>query len=200
MAKIGAGGHTAAMPQATLRTERLELVPLTRAHLPQVVELNSDPEVLRYLTGRAMTPGESGRWLDERIGLAAEPLARGVLGSWAGLADGVFVGVWMLNPPHGVDRSQVVGEAELGYRLPREHWRRGYAGEGSRELLRHGFQDLGLSRVFAQTMAVNTPSRATMESLGMRYVRTWVVDFDDPLPGTDQGEVEYEIRASDEDL
>lgn len=36
----------------------------------------------------------------------------------------------------------------------------------------HAFDDLGLSRVFAETMAVNTASRATMNSVGLHYQRT----------------------------
>lgn len=42
-------------------------------------------------------------------------------------------------------------------------------------------------------MAVNTRSRAVMARLGMRYVRTFHQHFDDPLPGTEHGEVEYAI-------
>jgi hypothetical protein len=42
-------------------------------------------------------------------------------------------------------------------------------------------------------MAVNTRSRLVMSRIGMRYVRTFQEQFDDPIPGTDEGEVEYEI-------
>ena len=59
------------------------------------------------------------------------------------------------------------------------------------------FVDLGLSRIRAQTKAVNTASRATMASRGLRYVRTFHEHFDDPLPGTEHGEVEHEIRRAD---
>jgi RimJ/RimL family protein N-acetyltransferase len=67
------------------------------------------------------------------------------------------------------------------------------ASEGARELIRHGFEDLGLTRIFAETMAVNTASRATMASVGMRHLRTFHLDCDEPLPGSDLGEVEYAI-------
>jgi len=42
-------------------------------------------------------------------------------------------------------------------------------------------------------MAVNEASRATMQAVGLSYVRTFHVEFDEPLPGSDQGEVEYAI-------
>jgi RimJ/RimL family protein N-acetyltransferase len=114
-------------------------------------------------------------------------------GFWAGFRSGDFVGWWLLEPPTRADQGPVEGQAELGYRLLRRCWRQGLAGEGARELLRHGFEDLGLTRVFAETMAVNTASRATMSSLGMQHVRTFQLDVDQPLPGSELGEVEYAI-------
>jgi RimJ/RimL family protein N-acetyltransferase len=57
----------------------------------------------------------------------------------------------------------------------------------------HAFSVPGVARVVAGTMAVNTRSRRVMEKLGMVHVRTWHESFDDPLAGTDLGEVGYEI-------
>ncbi|WP_431909375.1 GNAT family N-acetyltransferase [Micromonospora carbonacea] len=88
-------------------------------------------------------------------------------------------------------------QAELGYRLRRAAWGRGLATEGSRGLLRHAFATVGLSRVWAQTMAVNTASRRVMEKAGLRYVRTFHLDWDDPIEGTEHGEVEYELLRAE---
>jgi RimJ/RimL family protein N-acetyltransferase len=52
-----------------------------------------------------------------------------------------------------------------------------------------------LTRIFAETMAVNVASRATMASVGMRHVRTLHLDFDEPLLGSELGEVEYAISV-----
>jgi hypothetical protein len=95
------------------------------------------------------------------------------LGFWVGFVGDAFVGWWILEPPQRPDQGPVDGQAELGYRLLRRWWRRGLASEGARELTRHGFEDLGLDRIFAETMAVNTASRATMASVGLRQVRTF---------------------------
>jgi hypothetical protein len=46
------------VPQQTLQTERITLVPLADEHLEWEVELDSDLEVMRYLSGRARTRGE----------------------------------------------------------------------------------------------------------------------------------------------
>lgn len=179
------------MGQAVLLTERLRLEPLADEHLADEIELDADPEVMRYLDGRARTPDEVREHHRWRLAHAREVDG---LGLWAGFrraVPGAFVGLWMLTPP------QVAGEAELGYRVLRRYWRQGFAGEGSRELLRYGFADLGLRRIYAQTMAVNLASRATMTSLGLRFVRTFHPEFDDPLPGTEEGEVEYEMRREE---
>ena len=178
------------MSQAALLTDRLELVPLSEDHLPFLVDLNSDPVVHRFLFHRGLTAEETEERLRRALAAAAE--ADG-LGQWIGSSDGEPIGLWMLQPPHGPSQPPVPGEADLGYRLPQRYWRQGYASEGARELVRHGFEDLGLTRIFAQTMAVNQPSRATMVSVGLKFVRTFAEEYDVLIPGQEKGEVEYDI-------
>ncbi len=167
-------------------------MPLAEEHLNFEVELDSDPEVMRYLTGR----GSSRETVEEqhRKRLAVAQRAPG-LGVWAGFTTGRFVGWWLLGPPTRPERASN-NEAELGYRLLRRFWRQGLASEGARELIRHGFDDLGLSRVFAETMVVNTASRATMVSVGLRYEQAFKRKWDDPLPNSELGEVEYAITRA----
>ncbi|HEX8081230.1 MAG TPA: GNAT family N-acetyltransferase [Jatrophihabitans sp.] len=181
--------------QATLRTRRLTLVPLAEEHLDHEVELDSDPEVMRYLgNGKVRARDEVQR--HHRHRLAVADLVPG-LGFWAGFHEGQFVGWWLFSPPQHADQGPVEGQAELGYRLLRRYWRQGLASEGSRELIRHGFEDLGLHRIFAETMAVNEASRATMTSIGLRHVRTFQGDWDEPIPGAEHGEVEYAITRDE---
>jgi RimJ/RimL family protein N-acetyltransferase len=164
-------------------TERLKLTPLAESDLPHLVALNGDPEVMRYITGRAMTPDEVAAELPSLV-----DSERG-LRLWSGYdADGSFAGVWFLSAdPDDPDAG------ELGWRLPRSAWGRGLAVEGAQALVVHGFVTVGLRRLWAETMAVNTRSRRVMERLGMRYVRTRVGEWDDPIPGWEQGEVVYEL-------
>ena len=176
--------------RAALATQRLELVPLTDEHLELEIELDSDPEVLRYLDARAQTPTEVESSHRRRMAAADEVAG---LGFWVGFISGEFVGWWTLRPPHGPDQPKLSGEADLGYRLMRRWWRLGLASEGSRELLRYGFDDLDLNRIFAQTLASNQASRGVMESIGMNYVRGFPSDTEELLPGIELGEVEYAI-------
>ncbi|MGB0098778.1 MAG: GNAT family N-acetyltransferase [Nocardioides sp.] len=172
-----------------LTTDRLVLAPFTRDHLDHLVELDSDPEVLRFIWGRALTREESLHHGARRIDPVAE--ARGI-GAWAGFEDDSFVGWWTLQRDPDDDTT-----AELGYRLRRDAWGRGLATEGSRALLDHAFDTLALPRVWAQTMAVNAGSRAVMSRLGMTHLRTEVRSWDHPLPGAEQGEVRYEVTRRD---
>jgi RimJ/RimL family protein N-acetyltransferase len=192
------------MPQPILSTPRLLLVPLADRHLDLEIELDSDPEVMRYITGRAQSPAEVRDSHDRRMALAEKVDG---LGYWMAFGsdhdggsrppgaedEGEFVGLMMLPPAHGPDQPDDPSVCDLGYRLLRRFWRRGLGSEASRILLEHAFDTIGQSRVIAQTMAVNAGSRGVMEAVGMRHVRTYHPHFDDPLPGTEEGEVEYEI-------
>lgn len=115
-------------------------------------------------------------------------------GRWAAieLASGEFVG-WFELEPRDDDPSQM----ELGYRLRRSAWGKGYATEGARALVDRAFAALGAERVCAETMAVNVASRRVLEKAGLRLIRTFHLEWDDPLEGTEEGEVEYELRRTD---
>ncbi|MEH0826044.1 MULTISPECIES: GNAT family N-acetyltransferase [unclassified Micromonospora] len=175
-----------------LETERLWLRRFTPDDVDNLVELDSDPEVMRFLTGGRPTPRATVR--DEQLPrLLRQYDAHPGLGRWAAedRGSGGFLGWFALDP------SDDGTQAELGYRLRRSAWGRGLATEGSLALVRHAFDAVGVRRVWAQTMTVNSRSRAVMEKVGLRFVRTFHLHFDDPAPGTEHGEVEYELLRSE---
>ncbi|QEU97064.1 GNAT family N-acetyltransferase [Streptomyces kanamyceticus] len=175
------------MHQVILRTERLRLTPLTDAHLEYQLELDADAEVMRHLGGaRHREQVEAAL----RGNLADADRAPG-LGYWAGFVEGDFAGYWLLRPPGGHDEEPAPGEGELGFKILRRLWRQGLGSEGSRELLRHGFDDLGLTRICAMSAAANTASHATLTGLGLRHVREFLTDADELPPGSDLRTVEY---------
>lgn len=184
------------MSQPVLLTERLRLVPLADEHLEVEVSLDADPEVLRYLWGRARSRAEVEASHAERM---AHGRRVDGLGFWlaSGLDDGEPVGLMMLPPAHGPDQPDDPSVCDLGYRLFRRHWGRGFATEAASALLDHAFGTVGQRSVIAQTMSVNRPSRAVMERLGMRHVRTFHGSWDEPLPGAEEGEVEYAITREE---
>ncbi|URN03995.1 GNAT family N-acetyltransferase [Actinomadura madurae] len=181
-----------------MRTERLLLVPLADRHLDLEVYLDSDLEVWRYLDTRTPTKDEVVATHQRRMAMAGKVDG---LGFWTahlsdGGEEGEFVGLMMLPPAHGPDQPDDPTVCDLGYRLVRRYWRKGLASEASRALLRHAFDTVGQSRVIAQTMAANAGSIGVMRAIGMRYVRTYYPQFDDPLPDAHLGEVEYEMSRT----
>src|SRR5690349_6924779 len=108
------------MPQPTLRTSRLLLVPLTDDHLELEVELDSDPEVLRYISGRAHTREEVVASHRRRMELAARVDG---LGYWVAYAGDEFAGLMFLPPAHGEDQPDDPTVCDLGYRFLRRFWR-----------------------------------------------------------------------------
>ena len=169
--------------QVFLETERLVLRPLTAADLDQLVELDSDPDVMRFLNGGRPTP---------RDVMQTEMLPKFLhQGFWAAIerSTGAFLGWFEFRPREGDSPHEVV----LGYRLRKSAWGKGYGTEGARALIDMGFTDLGVQRVVATTMTVNTASRRVMEKAGLTLVRIFHQAWPDSIEGGDQGDVEYAL-------
>lgn len=151
-----------------LETERLILRRFTPDDADLLVALDSDPEVMRYLSGGPATPRE----VIEREILPSfiHSYERHGYGCWAAIqkSSGNFLGWISLRPRDGAQ-----DEASLGYRLHRAAWGQGYATEGARALLRRGFAELGTRRVLATTYEENHASRRVMEKLGLTLVRAY---------------------------
>lgn len=189
-----AGDMTAMFRGETyLTTPRIVLRRFTTDDALDLYELDGDPEVMRYIS-RTRTP----------LAHIRDVVLPGIIrryeefpgfGMWAAhdRETGEFIGWFELSVRTSSERRR----PELGYRLARTVWGRGLATEGSTALIEKAFRDLDVDAVFAQTMAVNAASRRVMEKVGMCHVRTFHLEFDDPLPGTEQGEVEYEITRDE---
>ncbi|KXK58680.1 GNAT family acetyltransferase [Micromonospora rosaria] len=176
-----------------LTTARLVLREFTPADVDLLVELDSDPAVMRYLTGGAATPAQTVR---ERVlpRILAHYRRPPGLGWWAAehRDDGAFLGWFEFRPLRDGDPREV----ELGYRLRRAAWGVGHATEGGRALVERGFTEWGVQRVTAVTMAVNTASRRVMRRCGLRHVRTVHQHWAEPIPGAEHGEVEYALTRA----
>jgi RimJ/RimL family protein N-acetyltransferase len=177
-----------------LETNRLILRRFTEADEDNLVELDSDPEVMRFLNGGKPTPREDvrNRILPVLFGYYERC---GDFGFWAAQerSTGQFLG-WFHFRPHKNERD---GDIELGYRLRRSAWGKGYATEGSRALISKGFSELGVERVVAETMTVNAGSRRVLEKAGLTFVRTFHRDGLDAIEGSEHGVVEYALIRAD---
>jgi RimJ/RimL family protein N-acetyltransferase len=180
--------------QKILETERLTLRRFTEDDVDNLFELNSDPEVMRYINGGKPTPRDEIRDRIIPFHLAFyDRFPR--LGTWAAesRSTGEFLGWFHFRPGRGQDVKNI----DLGYRLRRAAWNKGYATEGSRALVRTGFTDLGVERVFAHTLTVNAASRRVMEKCGLVLVRTIPYQEPDAFEGSEHGEVEYALTKTE---
>jgi RimJ/RimL family protein N-acetyltransferase len=188
-----------------LVTDRLALRRLTAADAGHLLALDGDPAVMRFLDGRLKTRAEiEAEVLPPLLAYYAQHPG---FGRWAAetRSGGDFIGWFALRAVAPTedpmdawpDESGDVRVASLGYRLRRGAWGHGYATEGARALVRRAFTELGVAEIVATTMAVNARSRAVMDRAGLRYARTVHLSWPDPLPGNEQGDVEYRLRRAD---
>ena len=159
-----------------LRTGRLILREWREADLAPFAAMNADPAVAEFLSmplTREQSDAFAGRimdhWRTDGYALwAVERVADGVLLGFCGLS----VPAWAPEPT-----------PEIGWRLARHAWGRGYATEAAREVVRFAFETLGFEALVSYTTVSNTRSRRVMEKLGM--TRDAEADFDHPRLGPD---------------
>ncbi len=146
-----------------LKTERLTLRRITPADLDDMASMNADPKVMRYVgDGKPRTREQS---------LAGIKRALRIYENYPGL--GVFVAEekrthQFVGVVHLVYVINTV-EVEIGYRLARSAWGKGYATEGAGALLRYGFETVGLDRIIGLTYPANKPSQRVLEKIGLEY-------------------------------
>jgi RimJ/RimL family protein N-acetyltransferase len=177
-----------------LETERLLLRRFTESDDANLHDLDGDPEVMRFVNGGKPVSRDVIREETLPRFLRAYERFEG-FGVWAAIerSTGKFVGWFEFYPR----KDAVPEEVELGYRLRRSAWGKGYATEGSRALIRKGFTELGVQRVVAETMAVNAASRRVMEKAGLKYVRTFHQEWPERIEGDEHGDVEYALTKTD---
>jgi RimJ/RimL family protein N-acetyltransferase len=138
--------------------------------------MNADPQVMEHFPG-PLSPPDS----DALAARADAHLAEHGWGLWAlevasGEDLGRFAGFTGLAVPSW--EASFTPCVEVGWRLPRWAWGRGYASEVARAALRVGFTDLGLEEIVSFTAVPNQRSRAVMRRTGM--TRDPGGDFDHP--------------------
>ena len=126
--------------------------------------MNADPVVREHFPS-LLSRNESDRYADR---IEAEFFERR-FGLWAVEIPGVapFAGFTGLSVP-GFEAS-FTPCVEVGWRLAREHWGRGYAIEAARAAIEFGFTQAGLNEIVSFTVPANTRSVRVMQKLGMKF-------------------------------
>ncbi len=143
----------------TLETERLRIRPYSEADIPELLPLIGTREV-------AATTLRIAHPYTEREARAFLELAQEPGKMWLAITlrdDGRQIG------GIGMRIDDEHQHAELGYWLGAPYWGQGYATEAAREILRYGFENLKLHRIFATHFKHNPASGNILKKLGMRY-------------------------------
>ncbi|MBC3918843.1 GNAT family N-acetyltransferase [Undibacterium sp. CY18W] len=146
-----------------LTTARLRLEPFTDSHFEGLSRMNSEPEVMRYITGKPETPEETlsviervkGRWVEFGF-------------SWWSFIE--------------LDTNEIIGAGciqylgrdpanplEIGWRLRKDKWNMGYASEAAQAMATFAFETVKGDSLFAVCHQENQASAHVMKKLGMQY-------------------------------
>src|SRR3954449_7927175 len=143
-------------------TERLRLPACARGDADELAAINADPEVMRYLR-----PADRAESLAQDERFAAHWRRHG-FGLWTLRAhdDHALLGFAGLSIPFHF--PAVLPAVEVGWRLRRSSWGRGYATEAARPALAHGFAEAGLAEIISLIHEGNARSLAVARRLGLR--------------------------------
>jgi RimJ/RimL family protein N-acetyltransferase len=151
---------TAAPKSSVLHTERLRLRPRTLDDVDANVAMDLDPQVHRYILGKAPEPEP---W---RARIAAQ-----ITSGWPPTG-----GLWVVERRDkpgflgwcGLFPLGHSGLIEIGYRYVRSAWGQGIGSEAARAVLDHGFRALGLDPIVAVAHPDNRASQRVLEKIGLR--------------------------------
>jgi [ribosomal protein S5]-alanine N-acetyltransferase len=149
--------------QPTLATLRLVLRPFTLADAADVQRLLNDRDIaaVTLLIPYPYGDGVAEAWIKTHERLFAD--RAGANFAITLQETGELVGAIGL----GIDSEN--NNAELGYWLGKAYWGQGYCTEAAQAMLKYGFMELGLHRIYASHFARNPASGRVMQKIGMRY-------------------------------
>lgn len=145
-----------------MTTDRLILRVPNERSIDLLVELDSDPEVMRFLTDGE--PRDKKHYDTHFPKLLKYMEENPGLGLWLAFskASNEFIGWYILK--HLPDN----GEVEVGFRIKKKFWNKGYSTEAGKALLKHGFETLGLKKVAAIVRPDNFASQAVIKKIGLK--------------------------------
>ncbi len=146
-----------------LHTKRLVLRPWREEDAEELYKYASDPEVGPPAGWPPHTSVENSREIIRNVLSAPETYAVCLKQSGKPIGSIGF---------HRADLADLDDEYELGYWIGKPFWGQGLIPEASREMLRHAFLDLGMSRVWCGYYEGNVKSRRVQEKLGFVYHHT----------------------------
>ncbi len=151
------------------QTPRLILRQITIEDAPLILELNSDPEIVKYVHEPTLETVEQAQKIIADIIL---PQYKNNLGRWAIITKETheFIG-WC-----GLKYRPEIDEIDLGYRLMQKAWGKGFATEAASETLEYGLNNLNLNIITGRAHVENFASIKVLEKIGMEFIGKGIVD------------------------
>lgn len=148
----------------SLKTERLYLRPILDTDLNNFVELDTDPEVVKYISAGIPTTIKELTELLPKLLIRQEGFIN--YGTWmADLSNGENIGWFTFKPLPSLNN-----EMEVGYRLKKRYWGNGFATEGCRFLVNYGFEILKAKKIIAVTHLENIASQHVLQKCGLKKI------------------------------
>jgi len=154
--------------QIDIETERLILRRWIESDLEPFTKMNQDAEVMRYFVN-TLTAEDVKKFCIRNT----QEFSEYDYGFYAveEKESGDFIGFIGF---HYVEMdAEFCPCVEIGWRLNKPYWNKGYATEGAKACLKHGFSHLGFEKVYAFTTVTNTPSQNVMKKIGMKFVNNF---------------------------
>jgi RimJ/RimL family protein N-acetyltransferase len=159
-----------------LTTNRLRLEPFTEEHLAGLNRMNSDPEVMRHLSGGRPETLEETRAVIERVMNRWSEVGY----AWWAIIEretGDLVGAGAIQNlrREATPVPDLACPLEIGWRLRRDRWGQGLAVEAARAMADFAFKELKAGELLAVCDPANTASANVMKRLGMQEagVQRW---------------------------
>ncbi len=161
-----------------IETERLDLRPWKESDREPFYQMCSDPEVMEFFP-KTLNREESDAFVDKAMAAMDEQ-------GWGLFAVEIrdteeFIGFIGLNKPQF--DAPFTPCVEIGWRLDKKYWKKGFATEGAQALLQFAFIKVDTDEIVSFTSKLNKPSIKVMEKIGM--TRDEAGDFDHPMVEVD---------------
>lgn len=145
-----------------LLTERLELRDFREGDVGAVQAWAGDPEVVRFMGWGPNTVEQTREFLQRKLAERTGQPRRTWDLAVANRDTGRVIG------SVGLRLDEALQQAALGYCYDQDAWGHGFATEAAREMLRFGFEELGLHRIHASVDTRNGASIRVLDKIGMR--------------------------------
>jgi ribosomal-protein-alanine N-acetyltransferase len=157
--------------KAFIETERLLLREIVPSDAEEMFKLDTDPEVHTYL---GKSPIKSMQQAKTNITFIRNQYIANGIGRWAVIEKRTksfigWAGLKFINEPI----NEKTKYYDLGYRLIKKYWGKGYASEAAKAALAYGFENLELTEIYGMVQTENLASINILEKIGLRRLETF---------------------------